>query len=87
MTIADPMSKSPHPLHPRKDPDMQHVEQRLREVQEHQARFREQRQAERVASAAAQAERRTVRRQVGERIIRVGRRVAGEALGSPALSR
>jgi hypothetical protein len=86
MTIVDSMSKPRHPLHLRKDPDMQHVEQRLREVQEHQARFREQRQAERVA-LAAQAERRTVRRQVGETLIRVGRRVAGDALGSPALSR
>jgi hypothetical protein len=65
---------------------MQQIEQQLRMVQERQARYREQRQAERLA-LAAQAERRTVRRQVGETIIRLGHRVAGEGLGTPALSR
>ena len=86
MTITDPTSTSRHPLRLRKDLDMQHIEERVRQVQEHQAQMREQRHAERMA-AAARIERHTVRRHVGETIIRVGRRVAGDALGTPALSR
>ena len=64
---------------------MQHIDERVRQVQEYQAQMREQRHAERMA-AAARSERRSVRRHVGETIIRVGRRVAGESLGSPALT-
>jgi len=83
MTIAVPHPMSRHPLHLRKDTDMQHIEQRVRQVQEHQAQLRQQRHAERIA-AAARIERPTVRRQVGRTIIRIGQRVAGETLGSPA---
>ena len=86
MTITDPTSTSRHPLHLRKDLDMQHIDERVRQVQEYQAQMREQRHADRMA-AADRNERHTVRRHVGETIIRVGRRVAGDALGSPALSR
>jgi hypothetical protein len=83
MTITVPLPTSRHPLHLRKDSDMQHIEQRVRQVQEHQAQMRQQRHVERMA-AAARIERPTVRRQVGRTIIRIGERVAGEALGSPA---
>jgi hypothetical protein len=80
-------SPSSHPIHLRKERDMQHAEQRLQQVQAQQAEFRRQREAERSALTAAQAgrtERRTVRHQVGRRLIRLGERVAGDAITAPA---
>jgi hypothetical protein len=65
---------------------MQFADQRLQQVQAQQAEFRAQREAERQV-LAARAERtggRTVRRQVGARLIRLGERVAGDVVTSPA---
>ena len=44
------------------------------------------RAARRAADRAAFGQARSIRSQVGESIIRLGRRVAGESLGSPALT-
>jgi hypothetical protein len=81
-------SPSSHPTHLRKERVMQFAEQRLQQVQAQQAEFRAQRQAERLAfaEAAERAERRTVRREVGQRLIRLGERVAGDALRSPVVT-
>ena len=63
------------------DPDL-----RLRVVHEYQAQLREGRQADRLAAASARSSRRPLRRRVGESLVRLGQRVAGEGLGSPALT-
>ena len=74
----------------RKDREMQFVDQRLQKVQAQQDQFRRQRDAERMAMAgqAAQrdAERMTVRRRVGMGLVRLGQRVADDAIGSPTLT-
>ncbi len=80
-------SSTSHPIHLRRERDMQYAEQRLQQVQAQQELFRRQREAERFARTAAQAgrtERRTVRRLVGRRLIRLGERVAGDAIAAPA---
>lgn len=66
-------------LHLRKDLQMHHIELRLRDVQERQAFQRALREADRAAAMAAPS----IRRQVGESIIRFGRRVAGESRRTP----
>ena len=58
------------------------IELRLAAINERQALERSYRAADRAASGQA----RSIRSQVGESIIRLGRRVAGESLGSPALT-
>jgi hypothetical protein len=65
---------------------MQYAEQRLQQVQAQQAEIRARRGAERLVAVdrAERPERRTVRRQVGARLIRLGERVAGDAVTSPA---
>ncbi len=80
-------SSTSHPIHLRRERDMQYGEQRLQQVQAQQTEFRRQREAERIALHAAQTrrtERRTVRRLVGRRLIRLGERVAGDAIAAPA---
>jgi len=64
----------------RKDLHMQHVELRLADCQERQLRFRALRDGDR--SALEQA--RSIRHRVGESIIRLGQRVGGDAMTSPA---
>ena len=64
----------------RKDLHMQHIELRLADVEERQLRFRVLRDADRAALAQA----RSVRHRIGESIIRLGRRVGGDAMTSPA---
>jgi len=59
---------------------MQHIELRLADVQERQARYRILRDADRAAIVRA----RSVRHRVGESIIRLGRRVGGDAITAPA---
>ncbi len=59
---------------------MQHIELRLRAIQEHQALLRSHRDADRAAFASA----RSIRARIGESIIRLGRRVAGDSLHAPA---
>jgi hypothetical protein len=66
----------------RKDLQMQHIELRLAAISERQALERSHREADRAALGRA----RSIRSQLGESIIRLGRRVAGESVGSPALS-
>jgi hypothetical protein len=66
----------------RKDHRMFAIELRLAAINERQALERSLRAADRAALGQA----RSIRSQVGESIIRLGRRVAGESLGSPALT-
>jgi len=63
----------------RKDTHMQHIELRLWEIVQRQSAERSLRDADRAALASA----RSIRSQLGESIIRLGRRVAGESLTSP----
>jgi len=60
---------------------MQHVELRLADVRERQQRFRTDRGAERGALAASRS---SLRRQLGESLVRLGRRVGGETMTAPA---
>jgi hypothetical protein len=64
----------------RKDTQMQHPNLQLALVREYHARLR----AERDADRAAHASGRSIRSRIGESIIRIGRRVAGENVGAPA---
>jgi len=64
----------------RKDLHMQHIELRLADVEERQSRYRDLRDADRAALVQA----RSVRHRVGESIIRLGRRVGGDAITAPA---
>ena len=64
----------------RKERTMQHIELRLADVEERQSRYRVLRDADRAALVQA----RSLRQAVGQSIIRLGRRVGGEALTAPA---
>jgi hypothetical protein len=59
---------------------MHDIELRLAEIQERQALLRSERDIDRMRLASA----RPVRARVGVALIRLGRRVAGESLTSPA---
>jgi hypothetical protein len=63
-----------------KDTHMQHIELRLADIGERQALFRSTREDDRAAERRA----RSIRRQIGESFIRLGRRVAGDTATSPA---
>jgi hypothetical protein len=65
----------------RKDRTMQYVELRLADVGERQSRFQADRDAER---SALGRDRSSLRRQVGESLVRLGRRVGGDAMTAPA---
>ena len=84
--MTDVASMPIHPLYLRKDRDMQHAEQRLQQLQAQQADLRRQRAAERQALAARgeRTDDRAIRRQLGTRLIRLGERLAGDAVTSPA---
>ena len=60
---------------------MQYIELRLADVGERQARFQADRDAER---SALGRDRSSLRRQLGESLVRLGRRVGGDAMTSPA---
>jgi hypothetical protein len=60
---------------------MQHIELRLAEVRERHARFQADRDAERDAMTGSRS---SLRRQLGESLVRLGRRVGGEAMTAPA---
>ncbi len=64
----------------RKDFDMFHIELRLAEVQERHERFRAIRDADRAAISSA----RSFRHRFGQSLVRLGRRVGGEAMTAPA---
>jgi hypothetical protein len=69
-----------HPSTSRKDLQMTHIELRLASILERQSLERSIRDADRAAMTTA----RSIRTQLGESIVRLGRRVAGESLSSPA---
>ena len=79
-TLASLPASGRHPASLRKDPSMQHIELRLSEVREHQQLLRTIREADRVAPQRP----RSIRHQLGESIVRLGRRVGGDAMTSPA---
>ncbi len=64
----------------RKDTHVHHIELRLADVQERQAFQRSIRDADRMAHVAE----RSLRRQLGESLVRLGRRVGGDTTTSPA---
>ena len=82
MTANHSDRASRHHLTSRKDHQMFGIELRLAAINERQALERSFRAADRAALGRA----RSIRSQVGESIIRLGRRVAGESFGSPALT-
>ena len=82
MTAKHSDQASRHHLASRKDHQMFGIELRLAAINERQALER----SFRVTDRAALGQARSIRSQVGESIIRLGRRVAGESLGSPALT-
>ena len=78
MTTRSDLTTRHHPTS-RKDTYMQHIELRLGAINERQALERSLRNADRAAFASA----RSIRARIGESIIRLGRRVAGESLRAP----
>jgi hypothetical protein len=64
----------------RKDDTMFAIELRLAEVQERHVRFRDGRDAERAASGSS----RSLRHRFGQSLVRLGRRIGGEAMTAPA---
>ena len=64
----------------RKDHAMFHIELRLTEIQERQALLRSIRDAEREGLQST----RTLRYRLGQSLVRLGRRVGGEAVTAPA---
>ena len=82
MTATKHEQASRHPITSRKDHRMFGYELRLASINERQALERSIRDADRAAFGQA----RSIRSLLGESIIRLGRRVAGESLGSPALT-
>jgi hypothetical protein len=82
MTARIPGDTRHHPTF-RKDLHMQHIELRLVDVQERQALLRTIRHADRSAVVTGPS----IRRRVGESLVRLGRRVGGDpgdAITSPA---
>ncbi|MEO5966523.1 MAG: hypothetical protein ABIR11_13750, partial [Candidatus Limnocylindrales bacterium] len=64
----------------RKDLHMHHIELRLADVQQRQERLRSIRDADRAVVVTA----RPFRHQLGQSLVRLGRRIGGEAMTSPA---
>ena len=60
---------------------MQYIELRLADVGERQRRFQADRNAERSAPGR---DRSSLRRQLGESLVRLGRRVGGDTMTAPA---
>jgi hypothetical protein len=75
-----PAHRSRHLPTFRKDTTMNHIELRLAEVQERHARFRALRDADRSDRRAA----RSLRHRFGQSLVRLGRRIGGEAVTAPA---
>lgn len=71
-------TRHPHPFP--KDTALFHIELRLASIQERQALLRSNREAERAGAAPAPP----IRSRIGESLIRLGRRVAGEGISTPA---
>jgi len=64
----------------REEIDMNHIELRLEEIQERHQRFRMIRTAERVTPGSATS----LRHQLGRSLVRLGRRIGGDAMTAPA---
>jgi hypothetical protein len=82
MTARTPVERR-HPHTSRKDLHMHHIELRLADVHERQALMRTIRHADRSSVVTG----RSVRRRVGESLVRLGRRVGGDtgdAMARPA---
>jgi ABC-type phosphonate transport system ATPase subunit len=81
--MTTPRLAHPRPRHSslRKDePQMQHIELRLAEIAERQALMRSDRDAERDGLRPG----RSIRHQLGESLVRLGRRIGGDTLTAPA---
>ena len=75
---TDPTSRHPHPFP--KETTMSHIELRLASILERQSLLRSHRDAERAGLVSAPP----IRSRIGQSLIRLGRRVAGEGLSAPA---
>jgi hypothetical protein len=64
----------------RKDLHVQHIDHRLADIAERQGRLRAHREEDRASSRAT----RSLRRRLGETLVRLGRRVGGETMTTPA---
>ena len=80
MTSTRTDTSTRHHLTLRKERHMQHIELRLAAVEERQALLRSARDAERDGLRSA----RTLRHQVGQSLVRLGRRIGGDAMTAPA---
>ena len=78
MTTRSAPTTRRHPTS-RKDTPMQHIELRLAAITERQALLRSIRDADREAISSS----RSIRSHLGESMIRLGRRVAGESPATP----
>ena len=81
MTSNKHTQSNRHHLTFRKDRSMHYIELRLADARERQLRFQADRDAERTASGQ---DRSSLRRQVGQSLVRLGRRVGGESMTAPA---
>ncbi len=79
MTTRSDTTTRHHPTF-RKDTNLQHIELRLADVRERQALYRSHREGDRVGHVPT----RSVRRRLGESLIRLGRRVGGDTATTPA---
>jgi hypothetical protein len=79
MTTRSDTTTRHHPTF-REDTCMQHIELRLADVGERQALYRSHREGDRMGHTPT----RSVRRRLGESLIRLGRRVGGETATTPA---
>ena len=80
MTSNRTNSSTRHHLTLRKDTHMFHIELRLAEIGERQALMRSIRDAERDGLRSN----RSLRHQVGQSLVRLGRRIGGDAMTAPA---
>ena len=78
----NPTTSRPHAS--RKDSAMHHIDLRLAEIQERHELLRSHHEADRVARSPARSLARSIRSRLGELLIRLGRRVAGESATVPA---
>jgi len=74
----NPTTRRPHSS--RMDSDMHQIDLRLAAIQEYHEVLRSHGEADRAASSSA----RSIRSRLGELLIRLGRRVAGESITAPA---
>ena len=84
MTTRQARTHTPrHQITSRKDQPMFQIDVRLADVQRRQAELRAQRELDRLVAVSREPSR-SLRLRLGWSLVRLGRRVAGESLGSPA---